>query len=151
MIEQGYSRSQFDDYDYFKKFSIGSFINLLLYVDDILNPSQDKLLIRELKTQLNNKFDKKKLGAAKNIHGMEIHMDRQVGKLFLSRKKYIDKVLERFNMSNCKPLSTPLVVHFKLSSNLCPTLMKRKNTCLTFLILVQLVALCMQWCAIELI
>ena len=29
---------------------------------------------------------------------MEIHRDRQAGKLFLSKKNYIEKVLERFDM-----------------------------------------------------
>jgi len=30
------------------------------------------------------------------------------------------KVLDRFNMNDCKPVSTPLAAHFKLSSDLCP-------------------------------
>ena len=62
----------------------------------------------------------KELGAAKKILGMDISRDRQAGKLFLSQNKYIEKVLDRFNMSNCKPVSTPLATHFKLSSDLCP-------------------------------
>ncbi|OAE22276.1 hypothetical protein AXG93_3491s1170 [Marchantia polymorpha subsp. ruderalis] len=33
----------------------------------------------------------------------------------------IPKVLARFNMENCKPVSTPLAPHFKLSSAQCPT------------------------------
>ena len=120
MIGQGYSRSQYDDCIYFKKFPNGSFIYLLLYVDDMLIASRDKSLIRKLKTQLNNEFDMKELGAAKKILGMEIRRDRQAGKLFLSQQKYVERVLDRFNMSDCKPVSTPLTAHFKLSSDLCP-------------------------------
>jgi hypothetical protein len=40
----------------------------------------------------------KDLGAAKKILGMEISRDRLSGKLYLSQKEYIDKVLRRFNM-----------------------------------------------------
>ncbi|KAE9617992.1 putative RNA-directed DNA polymerase [Lupinus albus] len=120
MIGQGYYRSQFDDCIYFQKFPDGSFIYLLLYVDDMLIASRNKSLIRKLKTQLNNEFEMKELGAAKKILGMEIHRDRQAGKLFLSQQKYIERVLERFNMNVCKPVSTPLAAHFKLSSDLCP-------------------------------
>ena len=83
-IRQGYSRSQFDDCVYFRKFPNGSFIYLLLYVDDMLIASRDKSLIRKLETQLSNEFDMKKLGAAKKILGMEIRKDCQAGKLFLS-------------------------------------------------------------------
>ena len=61
----------------------------------------------------------KELGAAKKILGMDIHRYHQGSKLFLSQKKYIEKMLDRFNMSNCKPVSTPLAVHFKLSLDLC--------------------------------
>ena len=52
---------------------------------------------------------------------MKIQRDRQVGKLFLSQKSYIEKILERFNLKDCKPVSTPFASHFKLSSSQCPT------------------------------
>jgi len=120
MIGQGYCRSQFDDCIYFQTFQDGSFIYLLLYVDDMLIASRDKFSIRKLKTQLSNEFEMKELGATKKILGMEIRRDRQAGKLFLSQQRYIEKVLDRFNMNDCKPVSTPLAAHFKLSSDLCP-------------------------------
>ena len=62
----------------------------------------------------------KDLGAAKNILGMEIHRNRQEGKLFLSQKKYIEKVLERFGMLDARPVKTPLAAHFRLSTDLSP-------------------------------
>ena len=54
----------------------------------------------------------KDLGAAKKILGMKIHRNRQEGKLFLSQKKYIEKVLERFGMLDAKPVKTPFDAHF---------------------------------------
>lgn len=86
----------------------------------MLIASRDKSLIRKLKTQLSNEFEMKELGAAKKILGMEIRRDRQAGKLFLSQQKYIERVLDRFNMNDCNPVSTPLAAHFKLSSEFCP-------------------------------
>ena len=41
-------------------------------------------------------------------------------KLWLSQKGYVEKVLDRFNMNNVKPISTPLANHFKLSTVQCP-------------------------------
>lgn len=62
----------------------------------------------------------KDLGAARRILGMEIYRDRQAGKLYLSQKEYIKKVLHRFNMENARYVSTPLATHFILSSALSP-------------------------------
>ena len=51
---------------------------------------------------------------------MEINRDRGSGKLWLSQENYVLKVLERFNMPEVTPVTTPLAVHFKLSSKQCP-------------------------------
>ena len=53
--------------------------------------------------------------------GMETHRDRKAGKLYLSQRKYLEKVLDMFNISNYKPVTTPLAAHFKLSAESCPT------------------------------
>ncbi|GJU84034.1 retrotransposon protein, putative, ty1-copia subclass [Tanacetum coccineum] len=82
--------------------------------------AKDKTEIEKLKGQLSNEFDMKDLDAAKKILGMEIIMERQFGKLYLSQQMYIEKVLRRFNMHNAKPVNTPLAAHFKLSLALCP-------------------------------
>ena len=84
--------------------------------------AKSKEEIRTVKTQLNNEFRMKDLGASKKILGMEILRDRVAGRLSLSQKEYIEKVLHRFNMQNPKPVTTPLATHFRLSSTLCPQL-----------------------------
>jgi len=113
-IEQGYIRCHYDNCIYFQQFG-GSFVYLLLYVDDMLIASKDKSLINKLKCQLSDEFEMKDLGATKKILGLEIHRDRKAGKLYLSQRKYLEKILDRLNMSNCKSVSTPLAAHFKLS------------------------------------
>ena len=40
--------------------------------------------------------------------------------LWISQEDYIEKVLERFNMHNAKPVHVPLPGHFKLSKMQCP-------------------------------
>ena len=62
----------------------------------------------------------KDLGAAKKILGMEITRDRKSSLLFLSQHGYIQKVLHRFNMHDCKPVSTPIAPHLKLLSSQSP-------------------------------
>ena len=120
MLGHGYSRSDYDSCVYHKKFLDGSFVYLLLYVDDMLIASKSISEINKLKAQLSNEFEMKDLGVAKKILGMEIHRDRSVGKLYLSQKNYIEKVLERFGMQNAKPVNTPLAAHFRLSAEMSP-------------------------------
>ena len=100
---------------------IFGFVILVLYVDDMLIAARDRSEVDKLKSLLSSEFRMKDLGTAKRILGMEIHRDLENDKLLLTQGKYARKVLARFNMENCKPVSTPLAPHFKLSSAQCPT------------------------------
>ncbi|KAG8489021.1 hypothetical protein CXB51_017120 [Gossypium anomalum] len=120
MTSHDFKRSCFDSCVYFKKNSDGSFVYLLLYVDDMLIAAKDKGEIRKVKAQLSEEFEMKDLGPAKKILGMKILRDTKTSKLYLSQKGYIEKVLCRFNMQSAKPVNTPLAAHFRLSSALSP-------------------------------
>ncbi|KAL6211830.1 hypothetical protein ACLB2K_017053 [Fragaria x ananassa] len=89
--------------------------------------SKDTAMIQQLKTDLSEFFDMKDLGPAKRILGMKISRDQGNKKLWLSQKKYIEKVLERFQMEKVKPVSTPLTNHMKLSSKQSPTSQKEEE------------------------
>ena len=52
----------------------------------------------------------------------------KITKLWISQEKYIEKVLKKFNMNNAKPVTSPLPVHMKLSSEQCPTTDENKKT-----------------------
>lgn len=65
-------------------------------------------------------FATKDLGPAKQILGMRISRDRSRSRLWLSQSDYVEKVLKRFNMDGCTPVSTPFAGHFQLSSEDCP-------------------------------
>ena len=121
IIGRKYTKSKYDHCVYLHKLQDGSFIYLLLYVDDMLIASRSHTEIEKLKTQLNREFEMKDLGEAKKILGMEISKDRKLGRLCLSQKEYLRKVLKRFGMNEkSKPVSTPLAPHFKLSASMSP-------------------------------
>ena len=88
---------------------------------------RDADMIQKLKRELSKALDMKDLGSAKCIFGMEILRDRKARKLWLSQERYIERMLERFNMKNSKPFSTTLDGHFKLSKRLCPSTEKEKG------------------------
>jgi hypothetical protein len=120
MTEQSYNRCHSDHCFYFKKLENGSYIILLLYVDDMLVAGSNMQDIKVFNKKLDNSFAMKYLGTAKKILGMRITRDRKNRKLTLSQGEYIEKVLERFRMKKAKPVSIPLASHFKLTKEMCP-------------------------------
>jgi hypothetical protein len=108
MIEQGYNRCHFDHCVYFKGLENGSYIILLLYVDDMVVTGSNMKDINVLKKKLSNSFAMKDLATAKKIFGMRITRVRKNHKLTLSQGEYTEKVLERLRMQNAKPVSTLL-------------------------------------------
>ena len=127
MIEHDYSRSKYDSCVYHQKLNDDFFIYLLLYVDDMLIAAKNMSEVGKLKAQLKQEFEMKDLGAVKKILGMKIHRNRQEKKLFLSQKKDIEKVLERFGMLDVKPMKTPLAAHLRLSADFSFKPIKRSN------------------------
>ena len=87
---------------------------------------QDADMIHKPKRELSKAFGMKDLGNAKHILGMEILPYGKARKLWLSQERYIEQMLERFNMKNSKTISTPLAGHLKLSKRLCPSTEEEK-------------------------
>jgi hypothetical protein len=119
MLELGFTRSKEDHCVYFKL--IGDhLIYLVLYVDDMLLIGNNKEIIQNVKTQLSSKFDMKDIGASNFILGMEIKRDQKKRKLWLNQRKYVETILQRSNMQECKPFKVPIPVAVKLYADQCP-------------------------------
>lgn len=79
---------------------------IILYVDDILIFGRNIRDIEWIKSEFFNHFKMKDLGEVSNFLGLDIqHNDRG---LTISQKSYVEKVLCRFGMQDCKPISTPI-------------------------------------------
>jgi hypothetical protein len=115
----GFVRRRVDHCVYSKK--VGNhFIYVVLYVDDMLLVGNNMDVIKEVKSQLSSKFDMKDLGAANFIMGMEIKRDHENRKLWLNQRKYVETILQRFNMHGSKPVKVPIPICVKLSADQCP-------------------------------
>ena len=119
ILSYGFEMNVVDDCVY-QKFSGSKFIFLVLYVDDILLATNDMSFLHETKKFLSNNFEMKDLGEASFLLGIQIYRERSQYILGLSQRSYIDKVLERFGMQNCKPGNTPVAKGDKFSLNQCP-------------------------------
>ncbi|GKA02774.1 retrotransposon protein, putative, ty1-copia subclass [Tanacetum coccineum] len=103
-----------------KIYAPGEYINLLLYVDDMLIACKSKAEIRSTKYLLKKEFDIKELEEAKKILSMEIIRDRSRKIPRVSQSGYVSKILNNFRIDNEKSVQMPLGGHFKLSLKDCP-------------------------------
>ena len=87
----------------------------------MLIASRSRSAIDALKRDLSSEFEMKDLGEARKVLGMEITRDRRIGRVSLTQKGYLEKVLQRFNIGkDTKSVSTPMAPHFKLSAEMSP-------------------------------
>jgi hypothetical protein len=59
----------------------------------------------------------KYFGATNFVFSMEIKRDRANMKLYLNRKKYVETILQRSNMQECKPIKFPSPIGVELFVN----------------------------------
>ncbi|XP_042962422.1 uncharacterized mitochondrial protein AtMg00810-like [Carya illinoinensis] len=90
-------------------------IYLLLYVDDIIITGSDHSLLRAFICQLHAEFATKDLGSLSYFLGLEVTTTSD--RLFLSQTKYARDILARAQLLDCKPVTTPMVVGQRLSSD----------------------------------
>ena len=114
IIPFGFEVNLVDDCIY-HRFCGSKYIFLVLYVDDILLANNDIGLLHENKSFLAKNFEMKDLGDASFVLGILIHRDRSRGILGLSQKGYIEKVLKRYGIQDCKPGDTPMAKGDKFS------------------------------------
>ena len=69
----------------------------------------------QVKSDLNSKFDTQDLGPVKQILGMEITQDKTTGSITITQTQYLKKILERFQMTEYYPVTTPLDPNVKLN------------------------------------
>nr|GEZ78367.1 putative zinc finger, CCHC-type [Tanacetum cinerariifolium] len=119
MKKHSFIKSQVDQCVYLKM-SGRNFIILVLYMDYILLASNNIDLLHESKHFLSRNFDMKDLGEASYVIRIEIHQDRSNGKLGLSQKAYIERVLNRFNMQHCFPTVALVIKGDVFGSHQCP-------------------------------
>lgn len=86
---------------------------IAIYVDDLLIAYSCDRKLAQIKTILNEKFEMKDLGEPELLLGMQIQ--RQGGDIIkIHQEKYIDKILKKFNMEDCKTSVTPIEPNLKL-------------------------------------
>jgi len=91
----------------------GNIVYMAFYVDDAIVASPSKRAIESVTAELSKTFELK-VGEATIFVGIEIYREKGTGAIKSSQTNYVRKLLETFDMSNAKPVLTPMVVGVQL-------------------------------------
>lgn len=79
-------------------------IFMVIYVDDALIAAKQQEVLAELIECLKLELELRELGGD---NFLSLKLERTENTLKISQKAYVEKILERFEMANCKPIKTP--------------------------------------------
>lgn len=108
----GFQVSAFDPCLYIKV-ADGHCVLLLVYVDDVLVTGSSAELISQTKTDLKTRFEMTDSGKCAFVLGIEL-LDGQDGSVTMCQRRYVDDILKRFNMDECKAVVSPVDVSTRL-------------------------------------
>ena len=97
------------------------------YVDDILLIGNSVRVLSDVKGYLKKQFDMKDLGEANYILGIKLLRDQKNRMLALSQASYIDQIVARFGMENCKKGLLPFRHGICLSKGQSPKPLEEKE------------------------
>ena len=90
---------------------------MAVYVDDIILGARDEAKMTRVKEELSQSFEMKDLGPLHQFLGVKIAQNQPSGEIWIGQTSYTEKLLEKFGMNKCKPVSTPVNPDVKLSTN----------------------------------
>jgi histone deacetylase 1/2 len=105
-----------------------------VFVDDLLVMGKNEIDIEKLKSQIKAEYRVKDFGRMTEFLGLQWHYAD--GKAKLSQPKYIQEVLKRFGMEDCKPAPTPMVEDREMDETALmkdSTVYKEASGCLVYL------------------
>jgi hypothetical protein len=110
LMSLGFTKSKVDPNLYFKIKNDGPVI-LLLYVDDLFLTDEENL-ITDCKKKLSIEVEMKDLGLMHYFLGLEVWQSPE--DIFLSQGKYVVEIMKRFDMMDCRAMSTPMEMNMNL-------------------------------------
>ncbi|KAK2574807.1 hypothetical protein KPH14_012940, partial [Odynerus spinipes] len=112
LIKLGFERLRSSSCVYKK----GYWIIAVIYVDDIFLFSTDLELIDSFVKSISKKYETKDLGAISNMLGVKV--EKHDEEITLSQETYIETLLNKYNMKECRSAATPLEPGLKLSKDM---------------------------------
>jgi hypothetical protein len=115
LLELGYQKSK-NEPCLFIKNENNVRVYIALFVDDFFVFYNCRRTYELLKTALVNKFKIKDLGQIKQCLGMRVNIQKDC--ITVDQEQFVEKILKRFDMSDCHGSDTPMEVNLKLEKGL---------------------------------
>jgi hypothetical protein len=103
----------------------GNIVIVVIYVDDLMVASGNPRKLQRLKSELSKSFEMK--NPLSFCLGIEFTQDVEKQTITMLQSRYIKETLSRFNMENCKGITTPINPNKKLSKKMCPKTEEEKK------------------------
>ena len=111
-LENGFEKCEGEPTLYIKE-KDGKLLIIVLYVDDVTFTGNDDYFIENFKTVMKEEFEMTDMDLLRHFLGIEV--EQNGNGIFISQWKYVNEVLEIFNMQERKVAITPIVMGLKLS------------------------------------
>ena len=118
--EMGFKQTSSDPCLYVYVNSEGVMFLVAVYVDDIVLGGRSEAEMNAVKEELSQKFEMKDLGPLHHFLGVKVIQDQLAGVIWIGQPSYTEKILQKFGMYDCKPVSTPVNPDVKLVSSESP-------------------------------
>ena len=113
LLENNFIQSMNDNCVFVKEIGLDK-IYIIFWVDDIIIAAKSLNFISDVKYLLNNRFQMKDLGRISWFLGIKFEF--QSGCIKMNQSKYINKLLNRFKMSDCNPRTLPCDISINKSN-----------------------------------
>jgi Reverse transcriptase (RNA-dependent DNA polymerase) len=106
VTELGFKRCISDPCIYILR-DVEKIVIMAVYVDDMILAHNDNNLCERVVAQLDDKFQITDLGEPTRILGMNLQYHPDKGTISINQSTYIKELMTQFNLTSCKPISTP--------------------------------------------
>ncbi|KAD6455022.1 hypothetical protein E3N88_09728 [Mikania micrantha] len=115
LLANNFKRGTIDKTLFFKK-SNQHIMLVQIYVDDIIFGSPEESICKDFESLMKSKFEMSSMGELTFFLGLQVKQTPT--RIFISQSKYVKDILERFKLTDCKALGTPMSKTTSLSPDL---------------------------------
>ena len=111
-LKQGFQKCPYEHTLFIKVEDGGKMLIVCLYVDDLIYTGNNTAMFEIFKKSMMAEFEMSDLGMMHYFLGIEVWQSST--SIFISQKKYVGEILDRFQMKDCNPVNTPSEFDLKL-------------------------------------
>ena len=114
-LMEGFQKCPYEHTLFIKIEDGGKMLIVCLYVDDLIYTRNNTAMFESFKKSMMAEFEMSDLGMMHHFLGIEV-MQSSTG-IFISQKKYVGEILDRFQMKDCNLINTPSEFGMKLNKD----------------------------------